>query len=54
MAYSDFTLIELQRRFNIVNKVVDLFDNNQINPLQPSAHLLRACLKFFCLTTNIL
>lgn len=41
MAYSDFTLIELQRRFDIENKVVDLFDSNQINPLQPSAHLLK-------------
>lgn len=39
MAYSDFTLIELQRRFNIENKVVDLFDKNQINPLQASTFL---------------
>lgn len=39
MAYSDFTLTDLQRKFNLENKVVELFDKNRIQPIQPSDFL---------------
>lgn len=39
MTYSDFTLTHLQRKFNINSKVLDLFDKNQINSIQPSNFL---------------
>lgn len=36
MAYPDFTLSDLQKKFKISNKVVDLFDNEHIKLLEPS------------------
>jgi len=39
MAYSDFTLTDLHRKFGIGSQNVDLFEEKQINPLQPSAFL---------------
>ncbi len=39
MAYSDITLTDLKRKFNIGSQIVDLFDKNQINPLQPDTFL---------------
>ncbi len=39
MAYFDFTLIDLQAKFDLKHEIVDLFDKNQVNPLQPSDFL---------------
>jgi len=39
MAYSDFTLMDLQAKFELGHEIVDLFDKHQINPLQPSDFL---------------
>lgn len=39
MAYSDFTLTHLQRKFGIGSRKVDLFDKKEINLLPPSAFL---------------
>ncbi len=39
MAYTDFTLAELQKKFNISNQVVALFEGQDISPIQPSAVL---------------
>jgi len=36
MAYKDFTLSDLQEQFQVENKVVKLFDEADIVPIQPS------------------
>ena len=41
MAYKDFTLSDLREKFQIENKVVDLFDDAKLNPVQPSELLLQ-------------
>ena len=41
MAYSDFTLSDLQTQFGIRNQVVDLFDDSSIQPLKLSDFLIQ-------------
>ena len=39
MAYKDFTLSDLQEKFQIENTMVDLFDDAKVIPVQPSEFL---------------
>ncbi len=39
MAYKDFTLSDLKQKFQISNKLVDLFDDEQIILIEPSSAL---------------
>lgn len=40
MAYSDFNLSDLQRQFQIKNRIVDLFQGLKIDPIEPSPMLV--------------
>ncbi len=41
MAYRDFTLSNLREKFQIENKVVDLFDDQNLQPISPSQFLIQ-------------
>ena len=41
MAYKEFTLLDLQQKFKIQNKVTHLFKSDEIKPISPSEILVR-------------
>jgi len=41
MAYKDFTLLDLQEKFKIENRVVDLFDSAKLKSIKPSELLVQ-------------
>ena len=41
MAYKDFTLFDLQEKFKIENRVVDLFDDAKLKSIKPSSLLVQ-------------
>ena len=41
MAYKDFTLLDLQEKFKIENRLVDLFDDTKLKSIKPSELLVQ-------------